>query len=375
MFYFSIKYPGMAKHALLPIPDAINPFRVRKQRLMNFNPVTATTTRKPVDHVRITVFEYSAATVNEEVMEKASDCFRFRETDCIKWINVDGIRREDVEAICKNYSIHFLLMEDILSEGQRAKMDEIGDNLFCLLPMMYFQAESSTVNQEQVSIVLGKNVVISFQDDPDRDVFNPIRDRLRTGGTKLRTSGADYLFYSLLDVIVDNYFQVMDNLGERIEVLEEIIPRQPTNRTLARINFLRKELLIFKRGIAPVRDLLGGILKTENSLIEQNTEKYFKDVYDHIVQAVDMAESYRDLVMNLQELYHAQMNQKLNEVMKVLAVVTTLMAPLTVITGIYGMNFEHMPELKTPYGYFVVLSIMFVMFVGMIIIFRKRGWF
>lgn len=365
----------MAKHALLPIPDAINPFRVRKQRLMNFNPVTATTSRKPVDHVRITVFEYSAASVKEEVMETVADCFRFRESDSIKWINVDGIRREEVEAICKNYHVHFLLMEDILSQGQRAKMDEIGDNLFCLLPMMYFQPESSSVTQEQVSMVLGKNVVISFQDDPDRDVFNPIRDRLRTGGTKLRASGADYLFYSLLDVIVDNYFTVMDHLGERIEVLEEIIPRQPTNRTLARINFLRKEMLVFKRAIFPVREVLSGLLKTDNSLLEENTEKYFKDVYDHIVQAVDMAESYRDLVMNLQELYHAQMNQKLNEVMKVLAVVTTLMAPLTVITGIYGMNFEHMPELKTANGYFVVLGVMFVMFVGMIIIFRKRGWF
>lgn len=365
----------MAKHGLLPIPDAINPFKVRKQRLMNFNPVTASTSRKLVEKVKITVFEFDEHTIREETMDTVSDCFRFRETKTIKWINVDGVRREEVEKICEHFHVHYLLMEDIMSEGQRAKMDEIGENVFCLLPMMYFQSQSSTVDQEQVSLVLAKNVVISFQDDPDRDVFNPIRDRLRTGGTKIRNSGADYLLYALLDIIVDNYFTVMDSLGERIEVLEEIIPRQPNNRTLARINFLRKEMLMFKRGITPVREVMNGLMKSENKLLEESTVKYYKDVYDHIIQAVDLSESYRELVMNLQELYHAQMNQKLNEVMKVLAVVTTLLAPLTVITGIYGMNFDVMPELRNPHGYFVVIAVMLFIFVSMIMIFRKRGWF
>lgn len=365
----------MAKRPILPIPDAINPFRVKKQRLMNFNPVTATTSRKPVEQVKITVFEYDEKNVREEVMPDAQSCFRFSETEGIKWINVDGVRREEVEIICNNFNIHPLLMEDILSEGQRAKMDEIRENLFCLLPMVYFRAESSTVELEQVSLVLGKNVVISFQDDPNKDVFNPIREKLRTRGTKLRMKGADYLLYALLDTIVDNYFIVMDNLGERIEILEEIIPRQPNNRTLARINFLRKEVLLFKRSIAPVRELMNGLMKSENDWLKEDTEKYFKDVYDHIIQATDLAESYRDLVMNLQELYHAQMNQKLNEVMKVLAVVTTLLAPMTVITGIYGMNFDVMPELRNPNGYFVILGIMLFIFVSMIFVFRKRGWF
>lgn len=365
----------MAKRPLLPIPDAINPFKVKKKRLMNFNPVTAASTRPLVDHVKITVFEYDEKSVKEEVMDRLEDCFRFSHSNCVKWINVDGVRRQEVEAICKEYDIHYLLMEDIMSEGQRAKMDEIGNNLFCLLPMTNFRDESSSVDMEQVSLVLTKNVVISFQDDPRRDVFNPIRERLRSNGTKIRNSGADYLLYSLLDEIVDNYFTVMDKLGERIEVLEEIIPRQPNNRTLGRINFLRKEALLFKRGIVPVREVLTGLLKSENDLIEENTRKYFKDVYDHIIQATDLSENYRDMVINLQELYHTQMSQKMNEVMKVLAIVTTLLAPLTVITGIYGMNFEHMPELKSPHGYFVVLGVMLIIFVGMITIFRKRGWF
>ncbi|MGX5818189.1 magnesium/cobalt transporter CorA [Chitinophaga lutea] len=365
----------MAKRPLLPIPDAINPFRVKKQRLMNFNPVTAATSRRAVDKVRITVFEYDAKHIREEVTDNVENCLRYTKSDCIKWINVDGVRRDDVEKISGYFGVHALLMEDIMSEGQRAKMDEIGDNLFCLLPMIYFMPESSSIDIEQVSLVLGKNVVISFQDDPSRDVFNPIREKLRNNGTKLRMKGADYLLYALLDTIVDNYFVVMDQLGERIEILEEIIPRQPNNRTLARINFVRKETLLFKRAIAPVRELLNGLLKSENDLLREDTEKYFKDVYDHIVQANDLAESYRDLVMNLQELYHAQMNQKLNEVMKVLAVVTTLLAPMTVITGIYGMNFDVMPELRNPHGYFIVLGVMLTLFCTMIYIFRKRDWF
>lgn len=365
----------MAKNPILPIADAINPFKIRKKRLMNFNPVTAVSSRKPVDHVRITVYEYDSGYFHEETTDTVSDCFRFAETDTKKWINVDGIRREEVESICRHFNVHFLLMEDIMSEGQRAKMDEIGNNLFCLLPMCYFKTESSAVDIEQVSLVLGKNVVISFQDDPNRDVFNPIRERLRTNGTKLRLSGSDYLLYALLDVIVDNYFVVMDHLGDRIELMEDIIPRQPNNRTLARVNYLRRELMEFKRGIAPVRDLMNGLLKSENALLEENTEKYFKDVSDHIIQAVDLAESYRDMIINLQELYHAQMNQKMNEVMKVLTVVTTLLAPMTVITGIYGMNFDHMPELKNPNGYFITIGVMLCIFVGMILFFRKRGWF
>lgn len=365
----------MPKNPIQPIADAINPFKVRKKRLMNFNPVTAVTSRKPVENVRITIYEYDSGYFHEEITDRVADCFRFAETDTKKWINVDGVRREEVEAICRHFNIHFLLMEDIMSEGQRAKMDEIGDNLFCLLPMCYFKQESSSVELEQVSLVLGKNVVISFQDDPNRDVFNPIRERLRTSGTKLRLAGSDYLLYALLDIIVDNYFLVMDHLGDRIELMEDIIPRQPNNRTLARVNYLRRELMEFKRNITPVRDVMNGLMKSENALLEENTEKYFKDVQDHIIQAVDLAESYRDIVINLQELYHAQMNQKLNEVMKVLTVVTTLLAPMTVITGIYGMNFDHMPELKNPNGYFVTLGAMILIFLAMIVFFRKRGWF
>ncbi|RZK27076.1 MAG: magnesium/cobalt transporter CorA [Flavobacterium sp.] len=184
-----------------------------------------------------------------------------------------------------------------------------------------------------------------------------------------------FLFYSLIDLIVDNYYLVIEKLGDRIEILEEEIVRQPNNKSLAKINQLRKEMIVLKRSIAPVREMVGGILRSESDLIEERTEKYFKDVYDHIVQATDLAENYRDMMMNLQDLYLSNVNLKLNEVMKVMAIVTCLMAPATVIGGIFGMNFDVMPWLHNSTGFFFAVAVMLIVPIVMLIIFRKRGWF
>ncbi|NIG52411.1 magnesium/cobalt transporter CorA [Chitinophaga sp. Cy-1792] len=368
----------MANKKILPIPqvlDVLRPFRQRKERIMQFNPAEGVSMRKPSDTVKITVFNYNASHVIERTLENVSEVFPYLESTDISWINVDGIRKEEVHAIATCFMIHPLLEEDILSVGQRAKMDEIGEQLFCLLPMMYFNAETSIVEQEQVSIVMGKNFIISFQDDPSRDLFDPIREKLRVASSRLRTGMTDYLCYSLLDAIVDNYFVVLDKLAERIELMEDMVQHQPNTKTLARINFLRREVLVFKRAILPVRELVNGFLKSESDLLEDRDTKYFKDVYDHIVQCVELAENYRDMVMNLQEMYHTQLNLKMNEIMKVLAVVTTLMAPLTLIAGIYGMNFTNMPELRSPNGYFLTLLAMAFILIFMIWLFRKRGWF
>lgn len=360
---------------ILPIPDVLNPFKEKKQRIMNYNPVTGSASRKPAEVVKITVFDYTASHCDELVVEKIEDTYKYLETPGVSWINIDGIRKEEVHAICLRYGVHYLVEEDILNVGQRAKMDEMGDELFCVLPMIYFNKESCTIEQEQVSMVLGKNFVISFQEDPTKDVFDPIRDKLRLNGSRLRGAGADYLCYALLDVIVDSYFVILDKLGERIELMEDVIQHQPNTRALARINLLRRELLLFRRAIIPVRELVNGFLRSESPLLDGRTMKYYKDVYDHIVHGNELTDNYRDMVMNLQEQYHTQLNLKMNEVMKVLAVVTTLMAPLTVIAGIYGMNFDNMPELHTRHGYFFTIGTMVVILIIMIFIFKKRRWF
>jgi magnesium transporter len=259
--------------------------------------------------------------------------------------------------------------------GHRPKMDEIDGLLFCLLNMLYFNEKDSTVEIEQISIVLGKNFVISFQEDEKRDVFNPLREKLKIAGSKVRHNNADFVFYSLIDLIVDNYYVVMEKLGDKIEILEEDIVRNSNKRTLARINMLRKEMIILKRSVAPVRELVNGILRSESELIDERTEKYFKDVYDHIVQANDLAENYRDMMMNLHDLYLSNVNLKMNEVMKVMAIVTCLLAPATVIGGIFGMNFESIPLLHNQWGFFISVALMLLIPLSMLRMFRKQGWF
>ncbi|MFL5772670.1 MAG: magnesium/cobalt transporter CorA, partial [Flavisolibacter sp.] len=235
---------------------------------------------------------------------------------------------------------------------------------------------TETVDQEQVSIILGEDFVITFQEDPERDVFNPIRDKLKMPNTKLRQRGADYLCYSMIDLIVDNYFYVMEKLGERIETVEEEVIRNSNKRSLARINQLRKELIILKRNIAPVRDLVNSIIRSESTMLDAGTMKYFKDVQDHISQAYDLSENYRDIMISMQDLYINNVNLKMNEVMKVMAIVTCLLAPATVIGGIFGMNFDtNVVFFHKPWGFYTAVALMLLIPIWMLWGFRKRGWF
>lgn len=353
----------------------INPLDLlRTKQVLQVNP-TVVPERKEPDDLKIFVYDYDAGAIEVKELTEVSGCFHYAESPKATWINVDGIRKADVDTICEHYGIHALIVEDILSMGQRPKMDEINGLLFCVLSMLYFNDKDSTVETEQISIILGKNFVISFQEDASRDVFNPLREKLKINNSKVRQQGVDFLFYSLIDLIVDNYFLVMEKLGEKIENLEEDIVRSPNKRSLAKINTLRKEMIVLKRSISPVRELVNGILRSDNELIDERTEKYFKDVYDHIIQANDLAENYRDMMMNLHDLYLSNVNLKMNEVMKVMAVVTCLMAPATVIGGIFGMNFERIPLLHNKWGFFISVGLMLFIPIAMVRIFRKRGWF
>jgi magnesium transporter len=353
----------------------LNPLELlRTKKVLQVNPTVASPRVEP-DEIKIFVYDYNATQAEIRELKNVPECYPFLDSPKITWLNVDGLRKVDVEKICAHYGVHYLITEDILSIGQRPKTDEIDGLVFCLLNMMYFNEKDSAVEVEQISIVLGKNFVISFQEDAAKDVFNPLRERLKVTGSRVRQNGADYLFYSLIDMIVDNYFVVMEKLGEKIEGLEEDIVRNANTRTLAKINMLRKEMIVLKRSISPVRELVNGILRSESVLIEERTEKYFKDVYDHILQANELAENYRDMMMNLNDLYLSNVNLKMNEVMKVMAVVTCLLAPATVIGGIFGMNFESIPLLHNKWGFFISVGLMLCIPLAMIRMFRKRGWF
>jgi len=346
----------------------------RTKEILYINP-TAVPVRAEPDTVSVTVYNYTADTIEERKLENVEQCYVYNNSGSNTWINVDGLRKAEVEAICAHFGVHPLVTEDILSIGQRPKMDEVEGLLFCLLNMLYFNETNRTVETEQISIVLGDHFVLSFQEDANRDVFDPLRNKLKIAKSQLRQRGADYLLYGMLDMIVDNYYLVMEKLGEQVELVEEEVIRNSNTKSLARINQLRKELIVLKRNIAPVRELINGFIRSESDLLEDRNTKYFKDVYDHIVQAFDLTENYRDMMMSMQDLYINNVNLRMNEVMKVMAVVTCLMAPATVIGGIFGMNFDRIPYLHNKYGFFIAVTLMLIIPVWMLRVFRGRGWF
>ena len=346
----------------------------RTKSIVKVNP-TVETERVDAERSFISVYDYNGESLQEVKLQSVDEAFAYRESGRVSWINIDGIRKADVEKVTEHFGIHPLIAEDILSVNQRPKMDEVEGVVFCLLNMLYFNQQHKSVEQEQISIVLGPDFVISFQEDPSKDVFNPIRQKLKMSNTKVRQRGVDYLCYSMLDMIVDNYFLVMEKLGDRIEQVEEEVIRNSNKWSLARINQLRKELIILKRNIVPVRDLVAAVIRSESELFDDRTYKYFKDVYDHILQAHDLSENYRDIMISMQDLYINNVNLKMNEVMKVMAIVTCLLAPATVIGGIFGMNFETIPLLHNKWGFFISVAAMLFIPLWMLQIFRRRGWF
>lgn len=349
-------------------------FTKRTKEILSVNP-TVIPQREEAKEVQIYVYDYNAVALEEKKLSSVRECFTYKTSGRTTWINIDGLRKAEVESVCSHYEIHPLIIEDILSINQRPKMDEADNSIFCLLNMLYYNEQTFAVEQEQISIILARDVVISFQEDAERDVFTPLRDKLRMGNSKLRQRGADLLCYALLDMIVDNYFIVMEKLGDRIEEVEEEVARGSNPRVLAHITQLRKELIVLKRNFSPVRELVNGFLRSESELLEDRHTKYFKDVYDHIVQAIDLSENYRDVMVSMHDLHINNINLKMNEVMKVMAIVTCLLAPATVIGGIFGMNFDSIPWLHNPYGFFGAVAIMLLIPVAMLWIFRKRGWF
>jgi magnesium transporter len=347
----------------------------RTKEILIVNPTIAPQ-REEAQTVSASVFDYNSEELEEKKFDSVQDVLAYKHNNHITWINIDGLRKNDVEIVCSHFGIHPVLMEDILSINQRPKMDEVEGILFCLLNMLYYNPENNTVEQEQISIALGKDFVVSFQEDANRDVFDSVRNKLRMSHSKIRQSGADYLCYSLLDMIVDNYFVVMEKLGERIELLEEEVIRKSDAQSLAKITQLRKELIILKRNISPVRDILSNIQRSESDLLDDRTTKYFKDVYDHIVQAYDLSENYRDIMVSMQDLYINNVNLRMNEVMKVMAIVTCLLAPATVIGGIFGMNFDkNVNFFHQPWGFFTAVALMLIIPIWMLGVFKKRGWF
>jgi magnesium transporter len=288
---------------------------------------------------------------------------------------VEGVHQvEAVEKLGNCFGLHPLVLEDILNTDQRPKMEIYGDYVYIVLKMLYGSGPRRLVETEQVSLILGSNFVISFQEGIEGDVFDPVRERIRSGKGFIRKMGADYLAYSLIDTIVDNYFVILEGLGERVELLEEELLVHSTTTTIQEIHKFKNEMILVRRMVWPLREVISGLGRRESPLIKETTEIYLRDVYDHTVQVMDTIEVYREMLSGMLDIYLSSVSNRLNSVMKVLTIIATIFMPLTFIAGIYGMNFKYMPELEWRWGYPAVWLIVAVIGISMLIYFKKKKW-
>jgi magnesium transporter len=323
--------------------------------------------------VRITVFEYDEAGCRERQLPGPDD-LQLPTPPAAIWIDIGGIHKpEIVEAFGKRLNLHPLLLEDVVNTEQRPKLDDYGTYGYVVLKMLYADERREEIQIEQVSLIFNQQFLLTFQENGG-DVFEPIRDRLRAGKGRIRQAGVDYLLYSLVDAIVDRYFGVLETLGEKVEVLQDSVLADPKPELLRDIHTVRRELLFLRRAIWPIREVLSALERLESPLVRDTTKPFFRDVYDHAIQIMDTIETLREMVSSMLDIYLSSVSYRLNAVMKVLTVITTIFMPLTFIVGIYGMNFEHMPELHWPWGYPVVLVIMTVIAIGMLVLFRRKRW-
>ena len=324
----------------------------------------------------IDIVNYSNQTYKKIDSNDVEDGFHFEGNEQVTWININGLNNlGDIEKLGVHYNLHPLTLEDIVNTSQRPKLEEFQNYLFIVFKMLYFN-DDNDLQYEHLSMVVGPDYVLTFQES-DGDVFNDLRDRIEVSKGRIRSQGADYLMYAILDAIVDNYFMVIEAVGDKIEDLEATIFESQTNSTAtpSQIQYLKQEVLKIRRSIFPLREVINRLEKLDSTIINEKSQSYIRDLYDHIIQVNESIDLYREMVWSLMDIYMTIISNKMNEVMKVLTIIATIFIPLTFIAGIYGMNFTNMPELQSQYGYFILLAIMFILFVIMLIYFRKKKWF
>lgn len=329
---------------------------------------------KKAESIRMTQFKYNETDFEEIEFENPNENLILKDNKYLNWVNVIGIHdAELLGKIGELYGLHPLVMEDILSTEQRPKVEDYSDYTFIVAKMLYFDKTGKDLVVEQVSLILGEGYVISFQENGE-NIFHPIRERLKNGVGRIRKSGSDYLIYSLLDSIVDNYFNVLEKIGEIIEFAEDALLLHATNKTLQQIHQLKREMLFIHKSIWPLREVLGALERGESKFIQQSTVVYLRDVYDHIIQTIDTTETYRDILSGMLDIYLSSASNKMNEVMKILTVFSTIFMPITFIVGVYGMNFKIMPELEWVWGYPAVWLLMITISISMLIFFKRKKW-
>jgi len=329
---------------------------------------------KRYEPVKLSVINYDSANFQEKEVNTVEEAFSFRDESSVTWLNIDGVHQpEIIEQVGKHFGMHPLVLEDVANTGQRPKMEDFDDYIYVVLRMLKFDEKENETKAEQVSIVLGRGFAISFQ-EREGDVFDTVRERLRNNKGRLRKMGADYLAYALIDAIVDNYFRVLEKLGETIEDIEDKLVTNPSTETLRTIHDLKREMIFLRKSVWPLREVISRLERSESALINKSTCIYLRDVYDHTIQVMDAVETFRDMLSGMLDIYLSSVSNRMNEVMKVLTVVATIFIPLTFLGGVYGMNFRYMPELELTWSYPLILTLMFAIAILMVVYFRRKKW-
>lgn len=319
--------------------------------------------------------DYSEDFFRSETDVSLEDCLHLKNQKTVSWINLDGVHDPaQVEAFGKAFDLHALTVEDILDTNHPPKFEEFEDSALIILKMFFFDEQAHQIRADQISLVLTAKNVLTFQEEPG-DVFNEVRLRLERKSGRIRQRGPDYLAYALLDSIVDSYFHVLEKIGERLDYLETELISRPTQELLQQVHQLKGQLTYLRRGIWPLRELISNLMHSESLLIADSTNIFLRDLYDHGIQVLDTVESFRDTASGLVDLYMSSVSQRMNEVMQVLTIMASIFIPLTFIAGIYGMNFEYMPELKWRYSYPMVWALMIGCAIGMLWFFKRKKWF
>lgn len=327
-----------------------------------------------MEEIKITVHDYDEGHLQEAPIDKIQNVQPYLDDPSKTWIKVRGLHDTDkLKTIWNYFNLHPLIQEDIVHTAQRPKVESYENCIFFVLRMLTYSVEEG-IRAEQISIVLGKNYVLSFQ-ETDTDYFKPILDRLALEGSRIRSNKTDYLTYALIDTVVDHYFSIIEHIADDIEKLEDELLDNPGDDLLREIHKIRREIIYFRKSVWPLRDAINTAIRDESKFIADSTKIYLRDVYDHMVQVIDNIENYRDMILGLHDMYMSHVSNRMNEVMKVLTIIATIFIPLTFIAGIYGMNFSYMPELNWYWGYPASLSVMTIIAVVMIIYFKRKDWF
>jgi len=322
--------------------------------------------------VKITLIEYNETEFFEHEYHDLSECLSDVRPNMVKWINVDGIHDVAlIERLGKLYNIHPLTLEDIVHVDQRPKFEDYDHYVVSIMKMISYDTR---VNAEQLVIILMENMVISFQEPQGGDAFNIIRNRLRQAKGRVRKSGADYLAYALIDAVVDWYFTVIEKIGDRIEEIEEGIVDNSDNKHLLQLYQLKREMIYLRKQVWPVRDMINNMVRSETDLIRESSDIYLRDLNDHVTRIIDTVETYRDLLSGIMDIYLSTNSNRMNEIMKVLTIMSSIFIPITFLAGVYGMNFDNMPELHTRNGYFTLLGVMAVVVLGLLAYFKRKKW-